>query len=47
MRKLFSKKKINIEIPFYLFMGGEPKSKHALILKPSEIKYKKKFFSFK
>ena len=37
MRKLFTQKKINMQISFLLFMCGEPKSKHALIQKGSEI----------
>ena len=33
-----------MQILFLLLMHGEPKSKHALIQKLSEIKYKKTFF---
>ena len=48
MRKPFSQKKKNMQISFYLFLCGEPKSKHALIQKRSEIKYKKtSFFQLK
>ena len=32
-------------ISFYLFMYGEPKSKHALIQKRSEIKKKNSFLN--
>ena len=34
-----------MQISFWLFLCGEPKSKHALIQKHSEIKWKKKVFS--
>ena len=43
MEKTFSQK-INMQISFQLFMCGEPKSKHVLIQKRSEIKWKIQVF---